>query len=411
VTPAVLACTVALVPAAASALPTTVAEANANHKVQFFHSVYNWNGPSRSSNCGPTSVAIVLRTLGAEPFGISPERSIDHARYLMYPTDARRGWDPDAGVRILDLDSALSSTVAAQTAYAMLGGWAETGTGSANLAARLDEGKPAVLSGKTTASWRNQFPTPASYGGFTEGFGHILAVVGKTAAGRFLVSDPMYRGGAVEMTAAQLGVFNGGSITYTAAVGIGIGTPALFKDTSTLRSGGEWDQCHGKATCAAGETIGGISEEVGGYGRQAYCRRGGTTEFSGNVVRTLSVDQGRDQRVSQRAVGGNPDWASGYWKLECGFGEYVSAVSENANGCQGNNWFHNLQCSSGGAGLASQNKCDVRVFDGGDGRATYASGDWDYGAFKGECALGQYVAGVSVHPTTRRPHSILCCNR
>jgi hypothetical protein len=411
VTAAIVAGVATIAPTAAAALPATIAQANANHKVQFYHPVYNWNGPSRSSNCGPTSLAIVLKTLGAEPPNISPERSIDHARYLMYPGDTRRGWDPDAGVRILDLDSALSSTAGAQTAYAMLGGWAETGTGSANLSARLGEGKPAVLSGKTTASWRNQFPVRGDYGGFTEGFGHIIAVVGKQADGRFLVSDPMYRSGAVAMSAGQLAVFNGGGITYTAAVGIGGGEPALFKDTSTLRSGGEWDHGRGKATCAVGETVGGLSEEVGGYGRQAYCRRGGATEFRGNVVRTLTVDHGRDERAAQRAVGGNPDWAPGYWKLECGASEYVSAISENAGGCQGNNWFHNLQCSSGGPGLGSPNKCDVRVFDAGDGRATTASGDWDYGAFKGECGLSQYAAGVSVDPGSRRPHSILCCNR
>jgi hypothetical protein len=51
----------------------------------------------------------------------------------------------------------------------------------------------------------------------------------------------------------------------------------------------------------------------------------------------------------------------------------------------------------------------VRTFDATNDRGTTASGDWDPGAYKGECALNEYVAGVSIHPTTRRPHSLLCC--
>jgi hypothetical protein len=96
-------------------------------------------------------------------------------------------------------------------------------------------------------------------------------------------------------------------------------------------------------------------------------------------------------------------------------GEYVSAVSENALQCQGNNRFHAVQCSSA-TGLLdnSPQVCDARAFDGGDSReprAADTSRDWDYGAFKGECGLGQFVAGVSVDPATGRPHSLLCCNR
>jgi hypothetical protein len=154
-----------------------------------------------------------------------------------------------------------------------------------------------------------------------------------------------------------------------------------------------------------------LSEVPGGHGHDAYCRRGGTRELTGNIVRTLNLDQGRDQRASVRSVNGNSDWASGYLKLECGFGEYVSAVSENATSCQANNQFHGLQCSSGGSGLGSQNVCSVRVLDTTDDRATTASGDWDPGNFKGECGLSQYVAGISVDLNSRRPHSILCCNR
>jgi len=393
------------------ALPTTIAAANANHKTQFYHPTYNPDGPSSSHNCGPTSVAMIVKALGAETPGISVENSIDHARYLEFAPSST-GWDTSGrGVRVLNQDLTDTSTTNAETAFANLGGWSENGSTGASLGAKLDEGKPAIVAGVITQTWKNQFPTPSLYCTAASGTGHLIAVVGKLADGRFIVSDPCYKGGAAGMTASQLGAFNGGSIVFHAAAGIGSGTPAVFMETSTLRSGGEWDFCHGKATCAYGEAVGGMSEVPGGYTHAAYCRRGGARELSGNIVRTLNLDQGRDQRVSTRSVNGNPEWASGYLKLECGFGEYVSAVSENATSCQANNQFHGLQCSSGGSGLGSQNVCSVRVFDTTDDRATTASGDWDSGRFKGECGLSQYVAGVSVDLGTRRPHSILCCNR
>src|SRR5262245_33522612 len=95
----------------------------------------------------------------------------------------------------------------------------------------------------------------------------------------------------------------------------------------------DWDVNHGKASCAAGETVSGISEQAGGHGRNALCKSAGTSVLSGNTAASLNVDAGVDQRRYSR----NGDWAPYYWKLECGNGEYVSGVSENASFIQGNN--------------------------------------------------------------------------
>lgn len=182
---------------------------------------------------------------------------------------------------------------------------------------------------------------------------------------------------------------------------------AKFRDMSTMRgSNAEWDACRGKATCAPGEAIAGISIPAGEHqARSALCESVGTSVFTGNVTATLTLDGNFEHRRAMR----NGDWAPNYLKLECGNGEYVSGVSENASFCQGNNLFHAVQCSAGGAGMLSTT-CTTRTIDNLEDRGSMLSGDWDYGAYKSECESDEYVAGVSVSPSTGQPHSMLCCH-
>ncbi len=174
-----------------------------------------------------------------------------------------------------------------------------------------------------------------------------------------------------------------------------------FLDGSEQRSQGEWDPCRGKADCAPGEGIVGLSEIPWSANRSALCRRIGG-QLSGNVAARIDLDGRRDVRRASRAG----DWANGYFKLECGENEYVLGVSENAAQCQGDRRVHAVLC---GAATGLTDACRTRTLDGGDDRGTVASGDWDPFAFKGECAEREYVAGVSVDPGSGRAHSILCC--
>jgi hypothetical protein len=192
-------------------------------------------------------------------------------------------------------------------------------------------------------------------------------------------------------------------------------TALLFKDTSTLRimrnefPNGEWDYCRGKADCARGEAISGLSLHLGlRQGQRALCRTQ-DGRFGGTSRAVLNLDARRDQRRAQRV----PDWDSGYFKLECGANEYVAGVSENAQACAGNNAFHAVVCAAasglpdGGLGTA----CHDRFLVAGDDRPSGYTDDWDPGAFKAECAVDEFVAGVSVSPDTGAPHAILCCRR
>jgi hypothetical protein len=53
------------------------------------------------------------------------------------------------------------------------------------------------------SQWRSQFPNYYS----NNATDHFISIVGKTPNGNYLVLDPIYRGGAVEMSRARLAVF------------------------------------------------------------------------------------------------------------------------------------------------------------------------------------------------------------
>lgn len=194
-----------------------------------------------------------------------------------------------------------------------------------------------------------------------------------------------------------------------------------FQNTSTMfNNGPDWDVCHGKVTCAQGATISGMSELPGGFGHKALCKSVGSTVFSGTVADDNAsaptlVNDGASHRRAQRSVNGSTDWADGHIMLECGMGEYVSAVSENATACGApDSSFHGVQCSKG-KWLAGT--CSTRVFKPGNDEGTTLLGDWDYGYYKASCRDNEFVAGVSIvspsstDPSRAKgaPYSILCC--
>jgi hypothetical protein len=182
---------------------------------------------------------------------------------------------------------------------------------------------------------------------------------------------------------------------------------AVFLNQDGSRNGGygDWDFCHYKASCAAGESVNGVSEVPGSFARTALCRVHGPG-YPGGMNAVLKAETG-DSRRAYRAPNGSTDWDPGYWKLECGLSEYVAGTSNNAPQCQGNTRFHAVLCAQGTSNSAV---CSVRPFEGGDNRVTITSGDWDFGNYKGECGLSSYVAGISVNPSTGRPHALLCCH-
>ena len=201
-------------------MPRTTAEANQvflNQYTTAFNPYYGKDGVS--NNCGPTSLAMCLKLQDKMPPGLNTEQQIDYARGLMYPNIAGTTVKDANGndVRLLDQDRMLTNITAVGSATG-----STHQTGWASFDAALDSGKPLVVEGNISGSWRTVFSThqgdaPGTYAG--GGDGHFIAVLGKTADGKYLVADPMYAGGTVAMTRAELAVFfakQGGDPSFTA---------------------------------------------------------------------------------------------------------------------------------------------------------------------------------------------------
>lgn len=208
-----------LPPPASGRAPATREEANTFFITQY-QGPYNPNSPNTSSsNCGPTSLAMIMKILGTMPRGLIGEQAVDYARALMLPgLRATRGTSitttSGETVWLLDIDSGADSYINMDE---MLTGARDGGmpgashqTGWVAFEAALNAGQPVVLEGNISADWRavfadHQTESPGTYQ--SGGDGHWIAVLGKAPDGRYLVADPMYSGGAVAMTQAELAQF------------------------------------------------------------------------------------------------------------------------------------------------------------------------------------------------------------
>ncbi len=209
--------------------PRTVADANRSFITQYQNDTYNRESTnSWSNNCGPTSLAMVLKVNGKLPAGLTNEQQIDYARGLMYPELTKSsGKDvklPNGTtVRVLDADKMLTNITAATTGAQGAGLTGATHqTGWADFDAALNGGKSVVVEGNISGKWHTVFgghqaDAPGTYQG--GGNGHFIAVLGKTSDGKYLVADPMYTGGTVAMSRDELAVFfasQGGSPSFVA---------------------------------------------------------------------------------------------------------------------------------------------------------------------------------------------------
>jgi hypothetical protein len=188
-------------------LPMTAAEADRFHIVQYANPTYNPTGPASSANCGPASLAMVLDTQGKVPPGLTPEQRVDYARALMFPNSSAIKYIEIRGQQVpqLDQDHNTTGNVNVKNGAEEAGLDAEIRSGWDELDQALRDGQPIVAFGDCYEAWKKEFPDRSLYGGGE--IGHFIAIVGMTAEGEYIVSDPMYRGGPVEMTREKLAVF------------------------------------------------------------------------------------------------------------------------------------------------------------------------------------------------------------
>jgi len=171
-------------------LPTSASEAKSYFRYQL-----NPNATS-TGNCGPASLAMVIAALGLEPPNLTVQGSINNASDLMNrPRNAVRSSSDQIVVGITNA-----------------GGEAEVMNSLSDIDSALNSGKPVVTYGNITSKWLAQFnPSIAN-----RDIEHIIAILGKTSGGLYIVADPFYPHGVVEMRKEQLSVF---FEAYTSLIG------------------------------------------------------------------------------------------------------------------------------------------------------------------------------------------------
>ncbi|MGA5729377.1 glycoside hydrolase family 5 protein [Streptomyces seoulensis] len=162
-----------------------------------------------------------------------------------------------------------------------------------------------------------------------------------------------------------------------------------------VRGTGDWDAGAYKAACPDGLRLAGLSHTGG---------RGLCTDAGAAGLR--AADGAQSVVKDERFVSGG-DWASGYTKLQCPSGAFLIGY-----GLRGERVSSAL-CAPGRSVLAGAgrtvwfDRSDNRPADGADG----AGGEFAEGAYKGQCAVNEYAAGIAF--TTRLgarqgPAALLC---
>ncbi|MCP3139304.1 peptidoglycan-binding protein [Pyxidicoccus xibeiensis] len=221
-----------------------------------FTSEYNPYGPRGSTNCGPASLAMSLAYTGHMPPGLTKEQQVDHARALMSPRRASEFTYAQAsdGTRVpmLNRDRELTGGTMVGDGIKGAGLDSRYGQGWETLDKQLAAGNPVIANGYTNSAWRSQFPERMGSGDV----GHLNAILGKTAEGKYIVADPLHTGGPVEMTRAQLSVFfspTGGQPSFNALEGAsrGAGAAAAGASAGAAAAGGAAGLPSGRGTNVA----------------------------------------------------------------------------------------------------------------------------------------------------------------
>jgi hypothetical protein len=104
-----------------------------------------------------------------------------------------------------------------------------------------------------------------------------------------------------------------------------------------------------------------------------------------------------------------PDWDPGYVKAQCAPNEFVAGVSQSNNGFADGP--DGILCCTGAVTASS---CNTEYFYG-QNSSSYSGLDWASGYYKGQCAPGKYVQGVSAVPVSSSSqvlaaaHALRCC--
>ncbi|WP_244258023.1 cellulase family glycosylhydrolase [Streptomyces sp. Tu 2975] len=160
-----------------------------------------------------------------------------------------------------------------------------------------------------------------------------------------------------------------------------------------MRAAGDWDAGARKAACPDGQRLAGLAHT------------GGRSLCTDAAVRDLWAVDGRYEVVrDERHVPPGGDWASGYTKLQCPTGHFLTGYSVRGAAVSA------ALCVEARTPLGADGR--TVWFDRGDNRPPQArGGDFAHGRFKGQCADDEYAAGIAYTGrvgSSRTPDALLC---
>lgn len=155
---------------------------------QFRNPKWNPNGPARSNNCGPASLAMALKALGKAGDG-DPQKLIEQSRVIM---TGRGG-------------NSLTNNSQILRGARQAGLQGETVSGASSFDTALDAGKMIVALGNPGKSYGNRL-TSSQYSKYNGG--HYILVVGKEQdqQGRkqYIINDPLSRIGKLSISEREM---------------------------------------------------------------------------------------------------------------------------------------------------------------------------------------------------------------
>ncbi|MBN2100746.1 S8 family serine peptidase [Candidatus Dojkabacteria bacterium] len=162
---------------------------------------------------------------------------------------------------------------------------------------------------------------------------------------------------------------------------------------------GDWDYGYWKGECGNNEYITGTSMKTSTRDSQSIlCREYNDDNIAMSWEYKKYTIPGGDRGYGSTAAG---DWDYGYWKSQCSVYEMAVGVSMSPTSRHD----HGLLCRRYEE-IPSGHM--IRFYDGSNSRGTTAAGDWAYGRWKGECNEASFVKGTSMNPSTGQPSAMLC---
>ncbi|MEU8588995.1 cellulase family glycosylhydrolase [Streptomyces sp. NPDC048664] len=164
-------------------------------------------------------------------------------------------------------------------------------------------------------------------------------------------------------------------------------------ESRRVRAGGDWDVGASKAVCPDGLRLAGLGHTGG---------RGLCTDVAGGDLRATGTDT--TVVTDERHVPPGGDWAVGYTKLQCPAAQFLIGYSRRGTRVSA------ALCvpAKGVPGTAGR----TVWFDRSDNRPTGAAGgDFAVGDRKGQCADGEYAAGIAFTArlgSSPGPAALLC---